>query len=78
MRCDECRFYEESEEASDDMDNAMGVCRRYPRQCVANTVFGIILGADDYLPEVCANDWCGEFQSAEGPPVTDTDRSTTG
>lgn len=51
VRCDECRFY-----ALPDMDGARGTCHRYAPQ--ANGVA---------WPYVAADDWCGEYKSAEPP-----------
>lgn len=55
-RCLTCRFY-------DEIDEAGGMCRRYPPVKFRIKAVKVELPEDWRFPSVWSNDWCGEWRA---------------
>ena len=62
MRCDNCIYWLKTERESNGA--ALGFCKRFPPSTVAmpvQTLAGPTIQAQQFLPLMPANDYCGEF-----------------
>jgi hypothetical protein len=60
--CGNCKFYADYYEPH---ENAVGVCRRYPRVLMDQDS-----GSCYYIDVRNLDDWCGEWKPIPGQPVT--------